>query len=827
MFPESGSQLNYLSEFYVMDVILNRRAAPLTAVSGCGNDICHTQSYVPEDEAPEADEKFRAVILFLPQCGVFYCSRDCHAGDAGLPGTLRAYDMSWLRLHRSESERYSPSYTFGDDGFVRRFYSETKLPCGARQVSAWKISTGGVLPDQQVRLVYRARQGADKDLPPLPPDFIGGMDFRSVPTNYRAHEYRDRLKASPSAKEGCRHYVDGSRHYDLPESCWIVDPNAHHFVDVHITIDGIPDRESVVMVRNVGKMDPRDNRQQFLSCLTERCTAIRLVNGKGTARAKSSDVGGMIAIGNRVVRKKGDTPDCPIVYDKVLYAANSSVGEDVIRGLAVDLADIGSRCFPQVYSVIRDTEVNSGLSPLAPMDGVALGGDGDDRDNNDDDDDDDDDDEDDDDSDDGDGDGDGDIGVPGDDLFTTARVWADAQATLNNARLDFLRRKIRRLLRLLERWRRVGYTIDLSFNLGNSSHFDVNDASQGYSCWTEEMLGWGENWYFVMPNVEGKRPDGTEYHGLAIKLGHGIAISWDGRVVRHCTSVSCPDGLDSGYVGIGRDSPSFVNHLYGAFTCAKETIVRAGRAGCAANYRPVLRPDPQRERVPYKKRLNRKRRHRRKERAAGTVDESTGADEPTKEVVIAKMATANEVAAAVESIELTDEVVNAKEATANEAAAAVEPIVLRLPKLIAVESVAYLGAPSGYRVPKVQPAERKGEPPTANEAAAAVEPIVLRLPKLIAVESVAYLGAPSGYRVPRVQPGKGTSANGHGVDGKRKSVPSPPTAADLEIGGAYTVPRKKRAGAVQGAAAVDLTALLSPNVWAKRPQYRKMNVRNR
>ena len=163
----------------------------------------------------------------------------------------------------------------------------------------------------------------------------------------------------------------------------------------------------------------------------------------------------------------------------------------------------------------------------------------------------------------------------------------------------------------------------------------------------------------------------------------------------------------------------------------------------------------------------------------------------------------------------------------NEAAAAVEPIVLRLPKLIAVESLAYLGAPIGYRVPRVW-AERKGEPPTANEAAAAVEPIVLRLPKLIAVESVAYLGAPSGYRVPRVQPGKGTSANGHGVDGKRKSVPSPPTAADLEIGGAYTVPRKKQAGAVQGAAAaVDLTALLSPNVWARRPQYRKMNVRNR
>ena len=774
MFPESGSQSNYLGEFYVMDVVLNRRSAPSTTVSGCGNDICYAQSYVPEDEAPEADDKFRAVILFLPQCGVFYCSRDCHAGDAGLAGTLRAYDMSWLRLHRSESERYSPSYTFGDDGFVRRFYSETKLPCGAREVSAWKISTGHVLPGQQVRLVYRASQGADKDLPPLPPDFIGGMDFRDVPSDYRAHEYRDRLKASPSAKEGCRHYVDGSRHYDLPESCWIVDPNIHHFIDVHVTINGIPDRESVVMVRNVGKMDPRDNRQQFLSCLTERCTAIRLANGKGTARAKSSDVGGMIAIGTRIVSKKGDPPDCPVVYNKVSYAANSSVGEDVIRGLVVDLADIGSRCFPQVYSVIRDTEENSGLSPLTPMDGIALGGDGDDRDDNNDGDGDGGDGDGDDDSDSdsdggGDGDGDGDIGVPGDDLFTTARVWADAQAALNNVRMDYLRRKIRRLLRLLERRRRVGYTVDLSCNLGNSSHFDVNDASQGYSCWTEEMLGWGENWYFVMPNVEGKRPDGTEFCGLAIKLGHGIAISWDGRVVRHCTSVSCPDGLDSGYVGVGKDSPFFVNHLYGAFTCAKGTIVRAGRAGCAANYRPILRPHPHRERVPYKKRLNRKRRQRRKERAAGAVEELTGADKPTEEVVNAKLATAIEVAAAV------------------------EPIAVGLPKLIAVESRISRGAPAGYWEPRVW-VERKGEPQVE----------------------------------PRVQPGTGTSANGHGVDGKRKSIPSPPTAADLEIGGAYTVPRKKQAGTVQvAAAAVDLTALLSPDVWARRPQYRKKNVRNR
>ena len=70
--------------------------------------------------------------------------------------------------------------------------------------------------------------------------------------------------------------------------------------------------------------------------------------------------------------------------------------------------------------------------------------------------------------------GDGNIGVAGDDLFTSARVWADIQATgPANARLDYLRRQIRRLLVLLEHRQRVGYNIDLSFDLGNSSHFGI------------------------------------------------------------------------------------------------------------------------------------------------------------------------------------------------------------------------------------------------------------------------------------------------------------------------------------------------------------------
>jgi hypothetical protein len=103
MFPESGMQSNFLNEFYVMDGIVNRRSAPLTAASGGCHAVCHAQSFIPYNGAPDGDYQFRAVILFLLQCGVFYCSRDCHAGDAGLQGTWRAYDMSWLCLVRTES----------------------------------------------------------------------------------------------------------------------------------------------------------------------------------------------------------------------------------------------------------------------------------------------------------------------------------------------------------------------------------------------------------------------------------------------------------------------------------------------------------------------------------------------------------------------------------------------------------------------------------------------------------------------------------------------------------------------------------------------------
>jgi hypothetical protein len=95
--------------------------------------------------------------------------------------------------------------------------------------------------------------------------------------------------------------------------------------------------------------------------------------------------------------------------------------------------------------------------------------------------------------------------------------------------------------------------MDLSINLANSSHNDnSNDASQGLTIWTEDNPGTTEDWFFVLPNMRGIFP-GTnqDYNGIAIKLSHGVLIGWDGRLIRHGTSM----------VG------SRIRNNYGTFCC--------------------------------------------------------------------------------------------------------------------------------------------------------------------------------------------------------------------------------------------------------------------
>jgi hypothetical protein len=77
-----------------------------------------------------------------------------------------------------------------------------------------------------------------------------------------------------------------------------------------------------------------------------------------------------------------------------------------------------------------------------------------------------------------------------------------------------------------------GSCIMCSRNLGGSGHIDL-DHSRSFSIWVEECPGSATNWYFILPDVfvNGKKD-------LAIHLFHGAVIIWDGRVIRHCRSVT-------------------------------------------------------------------------------------------------------------------------------------------------------------------------------------------------------------------------------------------------------------------------------------------------
>jgi hypothetical protein len=76
-----------------------------------------------------------------------------------------------------------------------------------------------------------------------------------------------------------------------------------------------------------------------------------------------------------------------------------------------------------------------------------------------------------------------------------------------------------------------GSRMMISVNLANSPHYDIGDTCHSVAVWVEERPGQSENWFFVLPNVS---CSGSK--GVVIRLLHGLAISWDGREILHCTS---------------------------------------------------------------------------------------------------------------------------------------------------------------------------------------------------------------------------------------------------------------------------------------------------
>ena len=160
------------------------------------------------------------------------------------------------------------------------------------RISAWWISTGRKHPSQQNRVIYRAIQCHNSNGSILPPDTLQGEDRETVPLDFLAAEYQHLLASANCAKK------DG-HHYGLPKSCWIIDPFDTHFVDIMDDTDdvgGTRNRQSVVMVRNVTKIDGDGICTDFLDYITAHNVRLRKAGSKGCARPKGEDVGTMIQL---------------------------------------------------------------------------------------------------------------------------------------------------------------------------------------------------------------------------------------------------------------------------------------------------------------------------------------------------------------------------------------------------------------------------------------------------------------------------------------------------------------------------------------------------
>ena len=153
--------------------------------------------------------------------------------------------------------------------------------------------------------VFTSTQCADHEGPRMQPDFIAGHDVGAWPVADRAQEYNRRLVNSNSTRVGGRHYAPGCLHLNIPDTCWIVDPEERPFVDIVVDIappvSSTIERKSVIMVRSIldASLKLRYchlNQHDVvgsLDAIVEHNSLLRRQVPVGTARQNKGDVGTM------------------------------------------------------------------------------------------------------------------------------------------------------------------------------------------------------------------------------------------------------------------------------------------------------------------------------------------------------------------------------------------------------------------------------------------------------------------------------------------------------------------------------------------------------
>jgi hypothetical protein len=86
-----------------------------------------------------------------------------------------------------------------------------------------------------------------------------------------------------------------------------------------------------------------------------------------------------------------------------------------------------------------------------------------------------------------------------------------------------------------------------TINFANEFHYDPDDISITFAYWVERYPGAAKNWYLVFPNMIVHK-DGIVHKGLRIELCDGAGVEWDGRIMKHSTTISEPGVTEDGKV---------------------------------------------------------------------------------------------------------------------------------------------------------------------------------------------------------------------------------------------------------------------------------------
>ena len=489
-------------EVIIMSVVVNRCHLPKEEQSRDGGLILPVVRN-KEELTDDFDWRFLTVIAIVPAAGCFYSTYRRHEKTR----ELMALPLSWLRMKRnlvlSQDEE-------GKKGGVLPFLfasgSYVKSVARDQIYCLWMNMRGAMIADVERINCLQVPFGDNKRF--LPDCYVkedGTKEYVWNPTAKRERFERE-LDESKNIGKGRRKYIKGALYDKIPEDCLIL--------DVKRDKDKIVNFDLMIGIQRRGKDKRKKKGQQRRNVSIQEESSVEIRYKDPTETDDLDDLKQLCKMATLLcktqVRKSGDLGK--------MYAFGQKFDE-----YNRELNEFASNREMKGMKRARD---GKGLL-ASTSEGVLKAAE---------------------------------RSFP-----SVTRVLQDAESDAGITRCEIMGGPDTASF--------LSNSVFISEDLGNAVHQDINDECKCVCIWTETSRGWARNWYFIMPDVVVQYPfileDGQvvmkTYQGIAVKLYDGIIISWDGRVIRHGTTVT------------RTNPPSKViktNHTYGCVYVAKNSVIQ-------------------------------------------------------------------------------------------------------------------------------------------------------------------------------------------------------------------------------------------------------------